>query len=65
MFLSIVHWLAQERIVTIPSRLPQERVLTMSESQRRLISWFALLLLPGMAVGVAGYLRRRAGDAGK
>jgi ABC-type uncharacterized transport system involved in gliding motility auxiliary subunit len=59
MFLSIVRWLAQERIAVIPPRLPQERVLTMSDGQRRLISWFALLLLPGMALGVAAYLRRR------
>jgi hypothetical protein len=58
MFMSIVRWLAQEKIAVIPPRLPQERLLTMSETQRRLISWFALLLLPGMAIGVAAYLRR-------
>jgi hypothetical protein len=64
MFLSIVRWLAQERVATIPPRLPQERVLTMAAWQHRFISWIALLLLPGMAVGVAAYLRRRGGDAG-
>jgi ABC-type uncharacterized transport system involved in gliding motility auxiliary subunit len=60
MFLSIVRWLAQDNGATIPPRLPQERVLTMSRGQQTLISWFALLLLPGAAVGVAAYLRKRA-----
>ena len=59
MFLSIVRWLAQEKIAAIPSRVPQERVLTMSDRPRRLISWFALFLLPGGAVAVAAYLRKR------
>ena len=59
MFLSIVRWLAQEKGATIPSRLPQERVLTMTGWQHRLVSWVALLLLPGMAVGVAAHLRKR------
>jgi hypothetical protein len=31
----------------------------MTAWQHRLISWVALLLLPGMAVGVAAYLRKR------
>jgi ABC-type uncharacterized transport system involved in gliding motility auxiliary subunit len=53
MFLSIIHWLAQENVVTIPSRLPQERVLTMTGSQRRTVAWFAVLLLPGLVVGAA------------
>ncbi|MGH7552282.1 MAG: GldG family protein, partial [Longimicrobiales bacterium] len=60
MFLSIVRWLAQEKVAVIPSRLPQERALTMTAWQHRLISWVALLLLPGIAVGVAAHLRKRA-----
>lgn len=59
MFLSIVRWLAQEKVAAIPSRVPQERMLTMTDGQRSLLSWFALLLLPGMAIGVAAYLRKR------
>jgi ABC-type uncharacterized transport system involved in gliding motility auxiliary subunit len=58
MFLSIVRWLAQEKVAAIPSRVPQERMLTMTDGQRSLLSWFALLLLPGMAIGVAAYLRK-------
>jgi gliding motility-associatede transport system auxiliary component len=56
MFLSIVHWLAQEKLVTIPPRVPQERVLTMTTSQQRNVFWFAVLLLPGLAAGTGIYL---------
>jgi ABC-type uncharacterized transport system involved in gliding motility auxiliary subunit len=63
MFLSIVRWLAQEKVATIPPRLPQERVLTMTAWQHRLLSWIALLLLPGIAVGTAAYLRKRRLEA--
>jgi len=59
MFLSVVRWLAQDSGVVIPARLPSERVLTMTPGQQTFISWFALLLLPGAAVGVAAYLRKR------
>jgi len=62
MFLSIVHWLAQENVVAIPRRAPPERVLTMTASQRRNVFWFAVLLLPGLVVGV-GYMWGRAGDS--
>ena len=55
MFLSIVHWLAQETVVTIPPRAPQQRVLTMTASERRYVFWFALLLIPGLAVSAAMY----------
>lgn len=59
MFLSIIRWLAQEKVVAIPPRVPQERVLTMTGSQVRIVSWFAVLLLPGLAVGAWVYLRER------
>ena len=55
MFLSIVHWLAQETVVTIPPRAPQRRALTMTASQRRIVFWLALLLIPGLAVSAAMY----------
>lgn len=60
MFLSIVRWLAQDKGATIPTRLPQERVLAITQTQQTLMSWFALLVLPGMVLGVAAYLRKRA-----
>ena len=56
MFLSIVHWLAQETAVTIPSRAPQQRVLTMTAAQRRSVFWLAVLLLPGLAVAMAVFV---------
>ena len=51
MFLSIIRWLSQEKLVTVPPRVPQERVLTMTASHVRNIFWFAVLLLPGLAAG--------------
>ena len=59
MFLSIVRWLAQEKVVAIPARVPQERMLTMTASQVRYLSRFAVLLIPGLAVGAGFYLRGR------
>src|SRR5688572_9444263 len=59
MFLSIVRWLAQDTGATIQPRLPRERLLAMTATQQTLMSWLALLLLPGMALGVAAYLRKR------
>lgn len=56
MFLSIIHWLAQENVVAIPPRVPQERVLTMTASQRRNVFWLALLFLPGLALGTGAYM---------
>ncbi len=63
MFLSIVHWLAQEKVVTIPPRVPQERALTMTGAQVRYVFWFAVLLLPGLAVGTGAYMWGRAGES--
>ena len=59
MFLSIIRWLAQEKVVAIPARVPQERILTMTASQLRGVSWFAVLLLPGLVAGTGLYLRER------
>jgi ABC-type uncharacterized transport system involved in gliding motility auxiliary subunit len=60
MFLSIVRWLAQEKEVMIPPRAPRELRLDMTASQQRNLSWFALLLLPGLAFAAAGYRVSRA-----
>ena len=59
MFLSIIGWLAQDTSVAIPARVPQERTLTMTSSQVRIVSWFAVLLLPALGVGTGFYLRER------
>ena len=57
MFLSVVRWLAQDNGAVIPSRLPESRVLTITDGQRRFLSWFALLIVPGMVLCVAWVLR--------
>ena len=64
MFLAIVRWLAQDKVVIIPPRLPQERLLSVTAAQQRVFSWFALLLIPGAAAGVAWRLRNRRVVAG-
>jgi ABC-type uncharacterized transport system involved in gliding motility auxiliary subunit len=60
MFLAIVRWLAQQKVVTIAPRVPEERVLTMSGADVKMVSWLALLLLPALAVGVAGGMVRNS-----
>ncbi len=58
MILSIVHWLAQDTVVTIPPRVPQQRSLSMTSSQQRNLLLIAVLLLPGLAVATAAYTRK-------
>src|SRR5206468_1053637 len=53
MFVSMVHWLARERVVTIPPRVSQERTLMIDAFQRRMLIFFAVVLLPGLAAAVA------------
>jgi len=58
MFLSMIRWLAQDKPVVIPPRVPEQRPLSISSGQSRALSWFGLLLLPALAAGAAMYLRR-------
>ena len=60
MFLAIVRWLVQEKVVRIPPRLPRERTLAMTTLQRRMLAFLALVLLPGAAAAIA--LRARPAD---
>jgi hypothetical protein len=59
-FLSMIRWLAQEDPVTIAPRVAEERLLDTTSSQVRYVWWLAMVLLPGLAIGMAAYLRRRA-----
>jgi hypothetical protein len=59
-FLATVRWLSHEKIVTIAPRAPQERTLTMDGAQRKMLIFFAVLLLPGLAAAVAASIRIRA-----
>jgi len=58
MILSIVRWLVREKVLTIPPRLPQERLLAVSVWQQRMMTVLALLLVPGAAAFVAFRARR-------
>jgi len=60
MFVAIVRWLIQEKVVTIPPRLPEERTLTMSTRQQGMLVFLALALLPGGAAAFA--FRARPAD---
>jgi len=60
MFLAIVRWLVQEKVVRIPPRLPPERTLAMTTLQRRMLAFLACVLLPGAAAAIA--LRTRLAD---
>jgi hypothetical protein len=60
MFLSMVHWLRREKVLTIAPRVPQERTLTMDGAQRTMLIFFAVVLLPGLAAAVAASIRIRA-----
>jgi hypothetical protein len=53
MFLAIVRWLVQEKVVTIPPRLAEERTLTMSILQQRMLVFLSVVLLPGAAAAAA------------
>jgi hypothetical protein len=55
-----VRWLVQEKVVTIPPRLPQERTLAMTTLQRRMLAFLAFVLLPGAAAAIA--FRARPAD---
>jgi ABC-type uncharacterized transport system involved in gliding motility auxiliary subunit len=62
MFLNTVNWLAQqENLIAVRPRDPQDRRITVSATQDRMIFWFAVLLMPGLILlaGVHAWWRRR------
>jgi ABC-type uncharacterized transport system involved in gliding motility auxiliary subunit len=62
MFLNIINWLAQqENLISVRPRNPADRRLTLTAGQDRMISWFALGILPGLILlaGVQAWWRRR------
>ncbi|HEY3158080.1 MAG TPA: GldG family protein [Vicinamibacterales bacterium] len=56
-FLSMVRWLARDKVVTIPARLPQPRTFMLTASQRGMLIFLAVVLLPGLAAAVAASVR--------
>lgn len=62
MFLNIVNWLAQqENLIAVRPRDPEDRRITLSAGQDRLIFWFTVLVIPGLIflAGVQNWWRRR------
>jgi ABC-type uncharacterized transport system involved in gliding motility auxiliary subunit len=62
MFLNIVNWLAQqENLIAVRARDPEDRRVTVSAAQDRMIFWFTVLVMPGLILlaGVHAWWRRR------
>jgi len=62
LFLNTISWLAQdENFISIRPKNPEDRRLTMTESQGRLVSYLMLLFLPGsvLTAGVSMWMKRR------
>ena len=62
MFLNIVNWLAQqENLIAVRPRDPEDRRITVSAGQDRMIFWFSVLIMPGLILlaGVHAWWRRR------
>ena len=62
MFLNIVNWLAQqENLIAVRPRDPEDRRITVTAGQDRVIFWFAVFIMPGLILlaGVQAWWRRR------
>ena len=61
-FMNTVNWLAHdESFISIRPKSPEDRRLTMTESQGRLVSYVSVLLLPVsiLAAGISVWMNRR------
>jgi len=62
LFMNVVNWLAQqENLIAIRPREPDDRRVTLTSSQQRLVTWLSLLIIPGLIIGAGVYTwwRRR------
>jgi ABC-type uncharacterized transport system involved in gliding motility auxiliary subunit len=62
LFLNAVNWLAQqENLISIRPTEPEDRRVTITADQQRLVNWFSLLVIPGLIIGTGVYTwwRRR------
>jgi len=62
MFLNMINWLAQqEDLISVRPRNPEDRRVTMTAGQDRMIFWFTILILPGLIffAGIQTWWRRR------
>ena len=62
MFLNMVNWLAQqENLIAVRPRDPEDRRITLTSGQDTMITYFTLLILPGLIfiAGIQTWWRRR------
>jgi ABC-type uncharacterized transport system involved in gliding motility auxiliary subunit len=62
MFLNMVNWLAQqENLISVRPRSPEDRRITLTAGQDRMIFWFTMAILPGLIflAGIQTWWRRR------
>jgi ABC-type uncharacterized transport system involved in gliding motility auxiliary subunit len=62
LFMNTVNWLAQDvDLISIRPKSPTNRRVTFTETQQRELTWFSLLLLPGIVIlsGVYIWWKRR------
>lgn len=62
MFLNMVNWLAQqENLISVRTRSPEDRRITLTAGQDRMIFWFTMAILPGLIflAGIQTWWRRR------
>ena len=62
MFLNIINWLAQqENMIAVRPRNPEDRRISLTAGQDRMIFWFTLVILPGLVflAGIQTWWRRR------
>jgi ABC-type uncharacterized transport system involved in gliding motility auxiliary subunit len=60
--MNTVNWLAQDvDLISIRPKSPTNRRVTFTETQQRELTWFSLLLLPGIVIlsGVYIWWKRR------
>ena len=62
LFVNTLNWLSeQENLIAIRPKAPDDRRVTMTEDQMRLVGWLSLIFVPGavFAIGVYTWWRRR------
>ena len=62
LFLNAVNWLAQqENLISIRAKDPEDRRITLSADQDRLIFWLTIFIIPGLilVMGIQAWWRRR------
>jgi ABC-type uncharacterized transport system involved in gliding motility auxiliary subunit len=62
MFLNVMNWLAQqENLIAVRPRDPEDRRITVTAGQDRMIFWFSVIVMPALILlaGVQAWWRRR------